>query len=146
LIDLTTLESKTARTKVFMIAAEMITAEAINFTATHAHGLICLAVTGEKADSLELSKMVSRNTSWGGNRLRYPSRRSGEARTCVPLRTHKDGVRERRGQTVAAVDLARLDRMNPSGVICEIVNDDGALVRLPDLTRFWRWTELEKVL
>src|SRR6202043_1940523 len=53
-----------------------------------------------------------------------------------PLRARKDGVLERRGQTEAAVDLARLAGMNPSGVICEIVNEDGTMARLPDLTRF----------
>jgi len=81
-----------------MIAAEMVTAEAINFMATHARGLICLALTGERADS--------------------------------------HGVMERRGQTEPAVDLARLAGLNPSGVFCEIANEDGAIARLPDLIRF----------
>jgi 3,4-dihydroxy 2-butanone 4-phosphate synthase/GTP cyclohydrolase II len=81
-----------------------------------------------------------------------------------PLRARRDGVLERRGQTEAAVDLARLAGMDPSGVICEIVNDDGTMARVPDLIRFcmkhdfrlvsvadlaqyrWELTELEKVL
>ena len=149
-----------------MIAAEMVTAEAINFMAMHARGLICLAITGERADALELSQMVSRNTSWGGTAFTVSIDARGRGVTTgisardraqtilaaidsdtrpedlarpghvFPLRARKDGVLERRGQTEAAVDLARLAGMNPSGVICEIVNDDGTMARLPDLTRF----------
>jgi 3,4-dihydroxy 2-butanone 4-phosphate synthase / GTP cyclohydrolase II len=149
-----------------MIAAEMITAEAINFMATHARGLICLAITGERADSLELNQMVPRNTSWGGTAFTVSIDARGRGVTTgisaqdraqtilaaigsdtrpedlarpghvFPLRARKDGVLERRGQTEAAVDLARLAGMNPSGVICEIVNDNGAMARLPDLIRF----------
>jgi 3,4-dihydroxy 2-butanone 4-phosphate synthase/GTP cyclohydrolase II len=149
-----------------MIAAEMITAEAINFMATHARGLICLAITGERADSLELNQMVPRNTSWGGTAFTVSIDARGRgvttgisardraqtilaaiaSGTCpedlarpghvFPLRARKDGVLERRGQTEAAVDLARLAGMNPSGVICEIVNEDGSMARLPDLIRF----------
>ncbi len=149
-----------------MIAAEMITAEAINFMAMHARGLICLALTGERADALELNQMVSRNTSWGGTAFTVSIDARGRGVTTgisardraqtilaaidsdtrpedlarpghvFPLRARKDGVLERRGQTEAAVDLARLAGMNPSGVICEIVNEDGTMARLPDLTRF----------
>jgi 3,4-dihydroxy 2-butanone 4-phosphate synthase / GTP cyclohydrolase II len=149
-----------------MIAAEMITAEAINFMATHARGLICLAITGERADSLELNQMVPRNTSWGGTAFTVSIDARGRgvttgisardraqtilaaiaSGTCpedlarpghvFPLRARKDGVLERRGQTEAAVDLARLAGMNPSGVTCEIVNEDGSMARLPDLIRF----------
>jgi len=177
-----------------MIAAEMVTAEAINFMAMHARGLICLAITGERADALELNQMVSRNTSWGGTAFTVSIDARGrgvttgisardraqtilaaiDADICpedlgrpghvFPLRARRDGVLERRGQTEAAVDLARLAGMNPSGVICEIVNDDGTMARLPDLIRFcmkhdfrvvsvadlaqyrWELTELEKVL
>ena len=177
-----------------MIAAEMITADAINFMATHARGLICLAITGERTDALELNQMVSRNTSWGGTAFTVSIDARGrgvttgisardraqtilaaiDSNTCpedlgrpghvFPLRARRDGVLERRGQTEAAVDLARLAGMNPSGVICEIVNEDGTMARLPDLVRFcmkhdfklvsvadlaqyrWELTELEKVL
>jgi 3,4-dihydroxy 2-butanone 4-phosphate synthase / GTP cyclohydrolase II len=149
-----------------MIAAEMITTEAINFMATHARSLICLAITGERADSLELNQMVPQNTSWCGTAFTVSIDARGRgvttgissrhraqtilaaitSDTCpedlarpghvFPLRARTDGVLERRGQTEAAVDLARLAGMNPSGVICEIVNEDGAMARLADLTRF----------
>jgi 3,4-dihydroxy 2-butanone 4-phosphate synthase/GTP cyclohydrolase II len=149
-----------------MIAAEMVTPEAINFMATHARGLICLAITGERADALDLSQMVSRNTAWCGTAFTVSIDARGRGVTTgisawdraqtiltaidpdtrpedlarpghvFPLRARKDGVLERRGQTEAAVDLALLAGMNPSGVICEIVNEDGTMARLPDLIHF----------
>jgi len=149
-----------------MIAAEMITPEAINFMATHARGLICLAITGERADALELSQMVARNTSNGGTAFTVSIDAKGhgistgisaydrshtilaaiDSRTrpedlarpghVFPLRARRNGVLERRGHTEAAVDLARLAGLDPSGVICEIANSDGAMARLPDLVQF----------
>jgi 3,4-dihydroxy 2-butanone 4-phosphate synthase / GTP cyclohydrolase II len=149
-----------------MIAAEMITPEAINFMATHARGLICLAITGERADALELSEMVSRNTSTGGTAFTVSIDAKGHGISTgmsaydrsetvlaaidsftrpedlarpghvFPLRARRDGVLERRGHTEAAVDLARLAGLNPSGVICEISNADGTMARLPDLVHF----------
>jgi 3,4-dihydroxy 2-butanone 4-phosphate synthase/GTP cyclohydrolase II len=149
-----------------MIAAEMVTPEAINFMATHARGLICLAITGERADALDLHQMVPRNTSCCGTAFTVSIDARGrgvttgisawdraqtiltaiDPDTCpedlarpghvFPLRARNDGVLERRGQTEAAVDLARLAGMNPSGVICEIVSEDGTMARLPDLIRF----------
>src|SRR5580704_9031391 len=149
-----------------MIAAEMITPEVINFMATHARGLICLAITGERADALELSLMASRNTSCGGTAFtvsfdgKGPGVKTGisaydRSQTILaaidpstrpedlarpghlfPLRARRDGVLERRGHTEAAVDLSRLAGLNPSGVICEILNDDGTMARLTDLARF----------
>src|ERR1700688_1674649 len=149
-----------------MIAAEMVTPEAINFMATHARGLICLAITGERADALDLSQMVPRNTSCCGTAFTVSIDARGRGVTTgisardraqtilaaidsdtlpedlarpghvFPLRARKDGVLERGGHTEAAVDLARLAGMNPSGVICEIINDDGTMARLPDLARF----------
>lgn len=151
-----------------MIAAEMITPEAINFMATRARGLICMAITGDRADALELNPMVSRNTSWSGTAFTVSVDARGRGVTTgisaydraqtvraivdpdtgpedlarpghiFPLRARKNGVQDRRGHTEAAVDLARLAGLNPSGVICEIANDDGAMACLPDLMRFCR--------
>jgi len=158
-----------------VIAAEMITPEVINFMATHARGLICLAITGERADALELGQMASRNTSRGGTAFtvsidaKGPGVTTGisaydRSRTILaaidsstrpedlarpghifPLRARRDGVLERRGHTEAAVDLARLAGLNPSGVICEIVKDDGDMARLPDLMRFCAKHDLKMI-
>jgi 3,4-dihydroxy 2-butanone 4-phosphate synthase/GTP cyclohydrolase II len=149
-----------------IIAAEKITPEAINFMATHARGLICLAITGERADALELNQVLPLYTSLGGTAFTISIDVKGRGVTTgisaydrsqtilaaidprtrpedlarpghvFPLRARRDGVLERRGHTEAAVDLARLAGLNPSGVICEIMNDDGAMARLPDLVRF----------
>jgi 3,4-dihydroxy 2-butanone 4-phosphate synthase/GTP cyclohydrolase II len=158
-----------------MIAAEMITPEAINFMATHARGLICLAITGERADALELGLMASRNTSQGGTAFTVSIDAKGrgvstgisaydraetilaaiDSRThpedlarpghVFPLRARRDGVLERRGQTEASVDLARLAGLDPSGVICEILHDDGHMSRLPDLIHFCMKHDLRMV-
>jgi 3,4-dihydroxy 2-butanone 4-phosphate synthase / GTP cyclohydrolase II len=148
------------------MAAEMITPEAVNFMAAHARGLICLAITGERADELILGPMTPVNTSPCGTAFTV----SIDARGCgvttgisaydcaqtilaaidpasrpedlgrpghiFPLRARPGGVLERRGQTEAAVDLARLAGLNPSGVICEIMNEDGSMARLPELVAF----------
>jgi 3,4-dihydroxy 2-butanone 4-phosphate synthase/GTP cyclohydrolase II len=149
-----------------MIGADMITPDAINFMATRARGLICVAITSERADALELSPMVLRNTSWGGTAFTVSVDAKGRGVTTgisaydraqtvlaivdpetrpedlarpghiFPLRARGNGVLERRGHTEAAVDLARLAGLDPSGVICEIANDDGAMACLPDLIRF----------
>jgi 3,4-dihydroxy 2-butanone 4-phosphate synthase/GTP cyclohydrolase II len=148
------------------MAAEMITPEAINFMATHARGLICLTITGERADQLELAAMTPCNTSPCGTAFTVsidargrgvttgisthdrtqtilaaiePSTRAedlGRPGHVFPLRARTGGVLERRGQTEASVDLARLAGLNPSGVICEIMNDDGSMARLRDLRHF----------
>jgi 3,4-dihydroxy-2-butanone 4-phosphate synthase/GTP cyclohydrolase II len=148
------------------IAAEMITPEAVNFMATHGRGLICLAMTGERLDELDLGPMVAENTALGGTGFtvsidfRGPGVTTGisahdRAQTIraavdadsrpgdfgrpghvFPLRARPGGVLERRGQTEAAVDLAGLAGLSPAGVICEIVNDDGTMARVPDLVRF----------
>jgi 3,4-dihydroxy 2-butanone 4-phosphate synthase / GTP cyclohydrolase II len=158
-----------------MIAAEMITPEVINFMATHARGLICLALTGERADALELAQMASKNTSCGGTAFTVSIDAKGRgvktgistydrSQTILaaidsstrpedlarpghifPLRARRNGVLERRGHTEAAVDLARLAGLNPSGVICEIVNDDGDMARLPDLIRFCAKHDLKMI-
>ncbi len=148
------------------MAAEMITPEAINFMATHARGLICLAITGERADELALDPMTQCNTSPCGTAFTVsidakvrgvttgisahdraktilaaidPRTRPedlGRPGHVFPLRARPGGVLERRGQTEAAVDLARLAGLHPSGVICEIMNDDGSMARVHDLVHF----------
>jgi 3,4-dihydroxy-2-butanone 4-phosphate synthase/GTP cyclohydrolase II len=148
------------------MAAEMITPEAVNFMATHGRGLICLAMTGERLDELELAPMSSDNTALGGTAftvsidVKGPDVTTGisasdRAQTIravtnansraedfarpghvFPLRARPGGVLERRGQTEAAADLAGLAGLFPAGVICEIVNDDGTMARVPDLIRF----------
>jgi len=148
------------------MAAEMITPEAINFMAMHGRGLICLAMTGERLDELELAQMVRDNTALGGTAFTVSIDAKGPGVTTgisahdraqtiwavtnansrpedfarpghvFPLRARAGGVLERRGQTEAAVDLASLAGLHPAGVICEIVNDDGTMARVPDLIRF----------
>jgi 3,4-dihydroxy-2-butanone 4-phosphate synthase/GTP cyclohydrolase II len=148
------------------MAAERITPEAVNFMATHGRGLICLAMTGEQLDRLELAPMVPCNTAlhetaftasidlkgYGVTTGISAHDRAQTIRAAVdensqpddfarpghvfPLRARPGGVLERRGQTEAAIDLARLAGLNPAGVICEIVNDDGTMARVPDLIHF----------
>ena len=148
------------------MAAEMVTPEAINFMATHGRGLICLAMPGDRLDELELAPMSTENTSLGGTAftvsidVKGPDITTGisahdRAETIkaaidptsspedfgrpghiFPLRARDGGVLERRGQTEAAVDLANLAGLYPAGVICEIVNDDGTMARVPDLIQF----------
>jgi 3,4-dihydroxy 2-butanone 4-phosphate synthase/GTP cyclohydrolase II len=150
------------------IAAERVTPEAINFMATHGRGLICLAMTGEDLDRLDLGPMAPDNTAVHGTAFTVSidakcrgvttgisaSDRAATILAAIdettrphdlarpghvfPLRSRPGGVLERRGQTEAAVDLARLAGLNPSGVICEIINDDGTMARVPDLSRFCR--------
>jgi 3,4-dihydroxy-2-butanone 4-phosphate synthase/GTP cyclohydrolase II len=149
-----------------VMAADKITPEAINFMATQARGLICLAMTGERLDKLDLPPMVKENTALhetafavsidarGGNITTGISAedRAQTIKTVIdpctspddlarpghvfPLRARPGGVLERRGQTEAAVDLATLAGLTSAGVICEIINDDGTMARLPDLIRF----------
>lgn len=147
------------------IAAEKITPEAINFMAKYGRGLICLAMTPERLDELEIPLMVANN----GSRFETAFCVSIEARertttgisaadraTTVlaaidpttkpadlsrpghvfPLRARNAGVLQRAGQTEAAVDLARLAGLCPAGVICEIMNEDGSMARVPQLRQF----------
>jgi 3,4-dihydroxy-2-butanone 4-phosphate synthase len=148
------------------IAAEMITPEAINFMATHGRGLICLPMTGDRLDQLELGLMVPESAALGSTaftvsidvkRADVTTGISAYDRACTiraaidvrtrpsdltrpghvfPLRARPGGVLERRGQTEAAVDLAKLAGLYPAGVICEVVNEDGTMARVPDLSRF----------
>lgn len=147
------------------IAAEKVTADVINFMAKHARGLICLSLSAEICDALHLPQMSSRNTSRFGtaftesieaaegvttgisaaDRARTiqvaidPSSRPTDlARPghVFPLRAREGGVLVRAGQTEAVVDLARLAGLRPGGVICEIMNDDGSMARVPHLKEF----------
>jgi 3,4-dihydroxy 2-butanone 4-phosphate synthase / GTP cyclohydrolase II len=147
------------------IAAEKVTPEVINFMATFGRGLICLTLTGERCDALRLPLMSPNNTSNFGtafcesidardgvttgisaaDRTRtiltaiQPDTRPNDlARPghIFPLRARDGGVLVRAGQTEAAVDLSRLAGMNPSGVICEIMNEDGTMARVPQLREF----------
>jgi 3,4-dihydroxy 2-butanone 4-phosphate synthase/GTP cyclohydrolase II len=147
------------------IAAERVTPEAINFMAREGRGLICLAMTEERCDELGLPLMVEDNSTPFGTAFTVSieargkvttgisaADRSATVRTAVhpstrpadllrpghifPLRARRGGVLKRAGQTEASVDLARLAGLTPAGVICEIMNDDGTMARVPDLARF----------
>src|SRR4051812_44808354 len=147
------------------IAAQFVTPEAINFMATHGRGLVCLALTGERCDELGLDLMAAKNeTAFETAFTVAIEAREGvttgisaadRARTIqvaidprsgprdivqpghvFPLKAKAGGVLERTGQTEAAVDLSRLAGLNPSGVICEIMNEDGTMARVPDLQRY----------
>ncbi len=148
-----------------VIPAQMATPEKINFMATHGRGLICLALTGARIDALGLPLMASYNASRhetaftvsiearegvttgisAHDRARSVAVAIDAATTAAdiatpghvfPLRARDGGVLVRAGHTEAAVDVARLAGLNPSGVICEIMNDDGSMARLPDLVAF----------
>jgi 3,4-dihydroxy 2-butanone 4-phosphate synthase/GTP cyclohydrolase II len=147
------------------IAAEKITPEAINFMARHGRGLICLSMTPERLDELEIPLMVSQNTSRFETAFCVPIEAKGRTTTGIsaadraatvlaaidpatrpadlarpghmfPLRSRTGGVMVRAGQTEAAVDLARIAGLYPAGVICEVMNEDGTMARVPQLTRF----------
>ena len=147
------------------MAAEKVTADAINFMATYGRGLICLSLTPAKVDALDLPLMVDHNTSpfETGFTISIEARcgvttgisaadrattiltavRDGAKSTDLvrpghifPLRARKGGVMVRTGQTEGSVDLARLAGLRPSGVICEIMDDDGTMARMPSLEKF----------
>jgi 3,4-dihydroxy 2-butanone 4-phosphate synthase/GTP cyclohydrolase II len=149
------------------LAAEYVTPEAINFMARYGRGLICLTLTEERADHLRLFPMTQQNSSRFGTAFTETiearegvttgisaADRAHTIRTAIargstaadlarpghifPLRARKGGVLVRAGQTEASVDLARLAGLNPSGVICEIMRDDGEMARIPDLIPFCR--------
>ncbi len=147
------------------MAAELVTPEAINFMAKHARGLICLSLDGKKAKELQLPLMVQDNSSLfntgftvsidavhgtttgisAGDRattiltaIKEGCRPEELARPghIFPLLAKEGGVLVRTGQTEGSVDLARLAGCKPAGVICEIMNDDGTMARMPDLEKF----------
>jgi 3,4-dihydroxy 2-butanone 4-phosphate synthase/GTP cyclohydrolase II len=156
------------------IAAQFATPEAINFMATHGRGLICLCLTEERCDELQLRPMTERNETPFGTAFTI----SIEAREGIstgisaqdrsrtiqvaidpskgprdlvqpghifPLRARAGGVLRRGGQTEAAVDLARLAGLNPAGVVCEVMNDDGTMARVSDLIPYCEEHELKLV-
>jgi 3,4-dihydroxy 2-butanone 4-phosphate synthase / GTP cyclohydrolase II len=147
------------------LAAQFATPEAINFMAKEGRGLICLALTPQRCDELGLDLMAAKNESPFETAFTVSvEARDGvttgisaadRARTIqvaidprsaprdlvqpghiFPLKAKPGGVLERTGQTEASVDLARLAGLNPAGVICEIMNDDGTMARVPDLERY----------
>ncbi|MBZ5579441.1 MAG: 3,4-dihydroxy-2-butanone-4-phosphate synthase [Acidobacteriia bacterium] len=147
------------------IAAEKVTPEIINFMATHGRGLICLSLTAERCDALRLPLMSPENTSnFGTAFCESIDARTGvstgisaadRTRTVLaaidsdcrpsdlarpghvfPLRARDGGVLVRAGQTEASVDLSRLAGLMPAGVICEIMNEDGSMARVPQLEEF----------
>ncbi len=147
------------------LAAQFATPEAINFMATHGRGLICLALTPDRCDELGLNLMAAKNESPFQTAFTVtvearegittgisahdrahtiqvaidPSSRPHDLVQpghIFPLKAKAGGVLERTGQTEAAVDLARLAGLNPAGVICEVMNDDGTMARVPDLEAY----------
>jgi 3,4-dihydroxy 2-butanone 4-phosphate synthase/GTP cyclohydrolase II len=146
-----------------VMAADKATPEAVNFMATHGRGLICMPMTGERLDELKLGMMVAENTAPMGTAFTVtvdarrgvttgtsaydravtirtlvdPQMRSDDLTVpghIFPLRAKEGGVLRRAGHTEAAVDLARLAGCYPAGVICEVLDENGAMARLPELT------------
>ncbi|MEA2459365.1 MAG: 3,4-dihydroxy 2-butanone 4-phosphate synthase / cyclohydrolase, partial [Thermoleophilaceae bacterium] len=156
------------------LAAQFATPEAINFMAKEGRGLICLALTPERCDELGLDLMAAKNEARfetaftktiearegvttgisahdRAHTIQVAIDPGSSPRDVVqpghifPLKAKDGGVLERTGQTEAAVDLARLAGLNPSGVICEIMNDDGTMARVPDLARYCERHDLKMI-
>ncbi len=156
------------------LAASKVTPQAINFMAKHGRGLICLSLTPERVEELQLPMMSESNTSQFGTAFTVSiearkgvttgisaSDRSKTIKTAInpkkgpediarpghtfPLRAQPGGVLQRAGQTEGSVDLARLAGLNPSGVICEIMNNDGTMSRVPELAKFAKKHKLKMV-
>jgi 3,4-dihydroxy 2-butanone 4-phosphate synthase/GTP cyclohydrolase II len=147
------------------IAAEKVTPEAINFMAKHGRGLICMPLTEERLVELDIPQMVNKNTAQFDTAFTVSieakdvtstgisaADRAATVRTAIsprtrpsdlarpghmfPLKARNGGVLVRTGQTEAAVDLARIAGLYPAGVICEIMNENGSMARVPELARF----------
>ncbi len=154
-----------------IFAAEKVTPEAVNFMARNGRGLICVALTPDRCDQLELPLMVEKNTSSHGTAFTVsveavegtttgisahdraatvrvlvdPNSRPGDLRRpghMFPLRARRGGVLKRAGHTEAGVDLARLAGLTPAAVLCEIMDEDGQMARLPRLQTFAKEHEL----
>ena len=148
-----------------ILAADKVTPEAINFMARHGRGLVCVSLTADRCDELELPLMVEKNTSSHGTAFTVsvearvgtttgisahdrsatvrvlidPAAGPGDLRRpghMFPLRARRGGVLKRAGHTEASVDLARLAGLTPAGVLCEIMDEDGQMARLPRLREF----------
>ncbi len=155
-----------------VLAADFVTAEAINFMATHGRGLICLTLTEERCHQLDLPLMVSTNRAPLGTNFTLSIEAASGVTTGIsaadrartievavkadakpqdivqpghifPLMAQKGGVLVRAGHTEAGCDLARLAGVTPASVICEILNEDGSMARLPDLMNFARKHQLK---
>ncbi|HEX9860589.1 MAG TPA: bifunctional 3,4-dihydroxy-2-butanone-4-phosphate synthase/GTP cyclohydrolase II, partial [Nitrospirota bacterium] len=156
------------------MAAEKVTPEAINFMAKYGRGLICVSLTPDKVEELQLPQMSDRNTAQFGTAFTVSieakkgvttgisaADRATTILTAVhpecgpedlarpghifPLRAQKGGVLKRAGQTEGSVDLARLAGLSPAGVICEIMNDDGTMSRVPELLEFAKAHDMKMV-
>jgi 3,4-dihydroxy 2-butanone 4-phosphate synthase/GTP cyclohydrolase II len=155
-----------------VMAADKVTPQAINFMAKHARGLICLSLTPERVEELQLPPQAAENTAPFGTaftvsidarrdittgisaadrattirRAIDPKCKPGDlARPghIFPLKAQKGGVLKRAGQTEGSVDLARLAGQSPAGVLCEIMNDDGTMARVPELVEFAKRHQLK---
>ncbi len=157
-----------------VIAAEKVTPHAINFMAKHARGLICLALAPERVEELQLPPQAIENTATFGTAFTVSIDARKDITTGIsaadrattihvaidpkskpadlarpghifPLKSQQGGVLKRAGQTEGSVDLARLAGLNPSGVICEIMNEDGTMARVAELTKFAKGHKLKMV-
>lgn len=157
-----------------VIAAEKVSPEAVNFMAKHARGLICLALSPDRVEALQLPPQTTENTAPFGTAFtvsidaarnittgisaadRATTIRMAVDPSCTasdfvrpghvfPLKAHKGGVLKRAGQTEGSVDLARLAGLQPAAAICEIMNDDGTMARVPELMAFAQQHQLKVV-
>lgn len=157
-----------------VLAAELVTPENINFMAKYGRGLICLALTPDRVEELKLPPQVNENTATFGTAFTVSidaarnittgisaSDRATTIKLAVdpkakpadfarpghvfPLKAHKGGVLKRAGQTEGSVDLARLAGLFPAAVICEIMNDDGTMARVPELLEFAKQHDLKTI-
>lgn len=158
----------------FIMAAEKVTPQAINFMSKHGRGMICMPMTAQRADELGLDLMVGKNTALHGTSFTVTidavnntttgisaadrattiltavdpeSRPDDFARPghIFPLRAANGGVLKRAGHTEAVVDLARLAELRPTGVLCEIMSDDGSMARLPELSQIAKRFDLKLI-
>jgi len=157
-----------------VIAAEKVTPHSINFMAKYARGLICLALTPERVDELHLPQQAVENTATFGTAFTVSIDARKDITTGIsaadrattihvaidpkskstdlarpghifPLKAQQGGVLRRAGQTEGSVDLARMAGLNPAGVICEIMNEDGTMARIPELAKFAKVHKLKMV-